>query len=276
MQAKQQCCFRGHLVALVLIAKRMNLSVLVPFVQAKLLEAVAGQREAARQLEASQQASDSERAHLEQLVRRSKEEGTVRIQTLEETIRKLGNRSDLHQVGCVPCCAMSQSCFIACYCTGRGPKTMAPLACCTRKCAGLQGCNVGIPSVAAVKDPAMMPHPCLNVEQNMLNMLNGRWVITVPQSIDKTICDTKGKDDNYTYHGQSKFYSMFPNNSMDSNKIQYCRYYSYTVSCRIAFMFAWLFDNQHSNGATQPQDILYYKLLKKFFLQKQTLPMCVC
>lgn len=69
--------------------------------QAKLLEAVAGQREATRQLQEAQQTSDSERAHLEQLVRRSKEEGSVRIQTLEETIRKLGNRSDLHQVGCL-------------------------------------------------------------------------------------------------------------------------------------------------------------------------------
>lgn len=71
--------------------------------QAKLLEAVAGQGEATRKLQEAQQASDSERAHLEQLVRRSKEEGTVRIQTLEETIRKLGNRSDLHQVGCLSC-----------------------------------------------------------------------------------------------------------------------------------------------------------------------------
>ncbi|KAL3148684.1 hypothetical protein ABBQ38_014099 [Trebouxia sp. C0009 RCD-2024] len=69
----------------------------VAVMQAKLLEAVAGQREATRQLQEAQQTSDSERAHLEQLVRRSKEEGSVRIQTLEETIRKLGNRSDLHQ-----------------------------------------------------------------------------------------------------------------------------------------------------------------------------------
>ena len=74
--------------------------------QAKVLEAAAGQREAARQLQEARQASDSERAHLEQLVRRSKEEGAVRIQTLEDTIRKLGNRSDLHQVGCLTrfCC----------------------------------------------------------------------------------------------------------------------------------------------------------------------------
>ena len=67
-------------------------------VQAKLLEAVASQREAARQLHAAQEAFDGERAHLEQQVRRSKEEGSVRIHTLEDTIRKLGNRSDLHQV----------------------------------------------------------------------------------------------------------------------------------------------------------------------------------
>ena len=72
-------------------------------VQAKLLEAVAGQREAARQLQAAQEAFDGERAHLEQQVRRSKEEGSVRIQTLEDTIRKLGNRSDLHQVQ-LHCC----------------------------------------------------------------------------------------------------------------------------------------------------------------------------
>ena len=67
--------------------------------QAKLLEAVASQREAGRQLQQAQQAFDAERAHLEQQVRMGKEGGSVRIQTLEETIRKLGNRSDLHQVG---------------------------------------------------------------------------------------------------------------------------------------------------------------------------------
>lgn len=67
--------------------------------QAKLLEAVASQREAGRQLQQAQQAFDGERAHLEQQVRRSKGEGAVRIQTLEDTIKKLGNRSDLHQVG---------------------------------------------------------------------------------------------------------------------------------------------------------------------------------
>ena len=72
-------------------------------VQAKLLEAVASQREAARQMQAAQEAFDGERAHLEQQVRRSKEEGSVRIQTLEDTIRKLGNRSDLHQVR-LHCC----------------------------------------------------------------------------------------------------------------------------------------------------------------------------
>ena len=66
--------------------------------QAKLLEAVARQREAGRQLQQAQQGFDAERSHLEQQVRRSKEEGSVRIQTLEDTIRKLGNRSDLHQV----------------------------------------------------------------------------------------------------------------------------------------------------------------------------------
>ncbi|DBB14510.1 TPA: hypothetical protein ACH3X3_004792 [Trebouxia sp. C0006] len=69
----------------------------VAVMQAKLLEAVASQREAARQLHAAQEAFDGERAHLEQQVRRSKEEGSVRIHTLEDTIRKLGNRSDLHQ-----------------------------------------------------------------------------------------------------------------------------------------------------------------------------------
>ena len=63
------------------------------------MEAVGNQREAARQLQQAQQAFDGERAHLEQQVRMSKEEGSVRIQTLEDTIRKLGNRSDLHQVG---------------------------------------------------------------------------------------------------------------------------------------------------------------------------------
>ena len=67
--------------------------------QAKMLEAVANQRQAARQLQEAQQAFDGERAHLEQQVRRGKEEGSVRIQTLEDTVRKLGNRSDLHQVG---------------------------------------------------------------------------------------------------------------------------------------------------------------------------------
>ena len=66
--------------------------------QAKLLEAVASQREAARQLQDAHQAFDGERAQLEQQVRRSAAEGSARIQTLEETIRKLGNRSDLHQV----------------------------------------------------------------------------------------------------------------------------------------------------------------------------------
>lgn len=60
---------------------------------------MASQREAGRQLQQAQQAFDGERAHLEQQVRRSIEEGSVRIQTLEDTIRKLGNRSDLHQVG---------------------------------------------------------------------------------------------------------------------------------------------------------------------------------
>ncbi|KAL0020086.1 hypothetical protein WJX79_009298 [Trebouxia sp. C0005] len=69
----------------------------VAIMQAKLLEAVARQREAARQLQAAHEACDGERAHLEQQVRRGKEEGSVRIQTLEDTIRKLGNRSDLHQ-----------------------------------------------------------------------------------------------------------------------------------------------------------------------------------
>ena len=60
---------------------------------------MASQREAGRQLQQAQQAFDGERAHLQQQVRRSKEEGSVRIQALEDTIRKLGNRSDLHQVG---------------------------------------------------------------------------------------------------------------------------------------------------------------------------------
>ena len=63
-----------------------------------MLEAVASQRQAGKQLQEAQQAFDGERAHLEQQVRRSKEEGAVRIQTLEDTVRKLGNRSDLHQV----------------------------------------------------------------------------------------------------------------------------------------------------------------------------------
>ena len=66
--------------------------------QARLLAAAASQREADRQLQEARQAFDGERAHLEQQVRRSKEEGSVRIHTLEDTIRKLGNRSDLHQV----------------------------------------------------------------------------------------------------------------------------------------------------------------------------------
>lgn len=70
--------------------------------QAKLLEAVASQREAGRQVQQAQQGFDAERAYLEQQVRRSKEEGSVRIQTLEDTIRKLGNRSDLHQVRSLP------------------------------------------------------------------------------------------------------------------------------------------------------------------------------
>ena len=69
--------------------------------QAKLLEAVASQRETARQLQEACQAFDSERARLEQQVRSSREEGSVRIHTLEDTIRKLGNRSDLHQVHCL-------------------------------------------------------------------------------------------------------------------------------------------------------------------------------
>lgn len=71
-------------------------------VQAKLLEAVASQRETARQLQEAGQAFDSERARLEQQVRSSREEGSVRIHTLEDTIRKLGNRSDLHQVQGLP------------------------------------------------------------------------------------------------------------------------------------------------------------------------------
>lgn len=66
--------------------------------QAKLLEGLAGQREANRQLQQARQAFDAERAQLELYIQRAKQEGAVRIQTLEETVRKLGNRSDLHQV----------------------------------------------------------------------------------------------------------------------------------------------------------------------------------
>ena len=65
------------------------------------MEGLAGQREANRQLQEARQAFDAERAQLELYIQRAKQEGAVRIQTLEETVRKLGNRSDLHQV--LPC-----------------------------------------------------------------------------------------------------------------------------------------------------------------------------
>lgn len=66
--------------------------------QAKLLEGLAGQREANRQLQEARQAFDAERGQMELYVQRARHEGAARIQALEETVRKLGNRSDLHQV----------------------------------------------------------------------------------------------------------------------------------------------------------------------------------
>ena len=67
-------------------------------VQAKLLEGLAGEREANRLLQEARYAFDAERAQLELHIQRARQEGAVRIQTLEDTVRKLGSRSDLHQV----------------------------------------------------------------------------------------------------------------------------------------------------------------------------------
>ena len=67
--------------------------------QAKLLEADAARREALKQLQDARSTADSERAQYEQQVRRAREEGSARITALEEVVKKLSNRSDLHEVG---------------------------------------------------------------------------------------------------------------------------------------------------------------------------------
>ena len=67
--------------------------------QAKLLEADAARREALKQLQDARSAADGERAQYEQQVRRAREEGSARITALEEVVKKLSNRSDLHEVG---------------------------------------------------------------------------------------------------------------------------------------------------------------------------------
>ena len=67
--------------------------------QAKLLEADAARREALKQLQDMRSAADGERAQYEQQVRRAREEGSARITALEEVVKKLSNRSDLHEVG---------------------------------------------------------------------------------------------------------------------------------------------------------------------------------
>eukprot|EP00891_Asterochloris_glomerata_P000304 jgi/Astpho2/304/Aster-02189 len=65
--------------------------------QAKLLEADAARREALKQLQDARSAADGERAQYEQQVRRAREEGSARITALEEVVKKLSNRSDLHE-----------------------------------------------------------------------------------------------------------------------------------------------------------------------------------
>ena len=64
-----------------------------------MLEADAARREALKQLQDARSATDGERAQYEQQVRRAREEGSARITALEEVVKKLSNRSDLHEVG---------------------------------------------------------------------------------------------------------------------------------------------------------------------------------
>jgi hypothetical protein len=66
--------------------------------QAKLLEAQRAAREAEQRACDAREALTSERAQLEQAVRCAREDGAVKLQALEEAVRKLGSRSDLHQV----------------------------------------------------------------------------------------------------------------------------------------------------------------------------------
>ncbi|GMH42030.1 hypothetical protein BSKO_09949 [Bryopsis sp. KO-2023] len=64
--------------------------------QTKLLESESHRRESEKMLEDVKQEASDEKAELQAQITRGKEDGAVRIQSLEETVKKMGSRSDLH------------------------------------------------------------------------------------------------------------------------------------------------------------------------------------
>lgn len=69
-----------------------------PWLQSKLIKADQARREAEQNVLEFQALADGERARLELAARMAKEDSSVRIKTLEETVEKLSFRSDLHKV----------------------------------------------------------------------------------------------------------------------------------------------------------------------------------
>lgn len=66
--------------------------------QTKMLEMERERAEAQRLLAEAHEMADTERAALEQQVRRAREDGSLRIQCLEETVKSLSARGELQQV----------------------------------------------------------------------------------------------------------------------------------------------------------------------------------
>lgn len=64
----------------------------------RVLEAERVTREAERSREEAMRELELERMRLEQAVRRAREDGSVRLAALEDSVRSLASRSDLHKV----------------------------------------------------------------------------------------------------------------------------------------------------------------------------------
>lgn len=64
----------------------------------RVLESERVRREAERSLEEAVRELEQERMRLEQAVRRAREDGSVRLAALEDSVRSLASRSNMHEV----------------------------------------------------------------------------------------------------------------------------------------------------------------------------------